>query len=45
MRAISQPDLVRAVIDARLPRGISARRIAEPALEWAKQWEMLGIRA
>jgi DNA invertase Pin-like site-specific DNA recombinase len=38
------PDVVRAIVDARLPRGISARRIAQPELEWACQWEMLGIR-
>ncbi len=38
------PDVVRAIVDARLPRGISARRIAQPELEWARQWEMLGIR-
>src|SRR3954470_23939069 len=39
------PALVRAVIDARLPRGINTKRIAEPALEWSRQWEMLGISA
>jgi hypothetical protein len=43
--AFLAPDLVRAVIDARLPRGINTRRIAEPELEWARQWEMLGLRA
>ena len=42
--ALLAPDLVRAVIDARLPRGISTKRIAEPALEWSRQWEMLGVR-
>jgi len=42
--AFLAPDVVRALIDARLPRGISARRIAQPELEWARQWEMLGIR-
>jgi DNA invertase Pin-like site-specific DNA recombinase len=42
--AFLAPDIVRAIIDARLPRGISARRIAQPELEWARQWEMLGIR-
>jgi len=42
--AFLAPDLVRAVIDARLPRGISATRVAEPELEWSRQWEMLGIR-
>ena len=42
--AFLAPDVVRAIIDAHLPRGISARRIAQPELEWARQWEMLGIR-
>src|SRR5215207_1812976 len=42
--AFLAPDLVRAVIDARLPRGISATRVAESELEWSRQWEMLGIR-
>jgi site-specific DNA recombinase len=42
--AFLAPDLVRAVIDARLPRGINTKRIAEPPLEWSRQWEMLGIR-
>ena len=43
--AFLAPDLVRAVIEARLPRGISTKRIAEPELEWSRQWERLGIRA
>jgi site-specific DNA recombinase len=42
--AFLAPDLVRAAIDARLPRGISTRRLADPELEWSRQWEMLGIR-
>ena len=42
--AFLAPELVRAVIDARLPRGIHTRRIAEPKLEWLRQWELLGIR-
>ena len=42
--ALLAPDLVRAVIDARLPRGISTKRIAEPDIEWSRQWEMLGVR-
>ena len=42
--AFLAPDLVRAVIDARLPRGINTKRIAEPELEWSRQWEMLGLR-
>jgi site-specific DNA recombinase len=42
--AFLAPDLVRAVIDARLPRGISTKRIINPELEWSRQWEMLGVR-
>jgi site-specific DNA recombinase len=42
--AFLAPDVVRAIIDARLPRGISTRRIAQPELEWPRQWELLGIR-
>jgi site-specific DNA recombinase len=42
--AFLAPDLVRAVIDARLPRGITTKRIADPELEWSRQWEMLGLR-
>ncbi len=43
--AFLAPDLVRAVIDARLPRGINIKQIAEPELEWSRQWEMLGLRS
>jgi hypothetical protein len=42
--AFLAPGLVRAVIEARLPRGISTRSIAEPELEWSRQWTTLGIR-
>jgi site-specific DNA recombinase len=42
--AFLAPDLVRAVIEARLPRGLSVKRIAAPELEWSRQWERLGIR-
>jgi hypothetical protein len=37
------PDIVRAVVDARLPRGVNTKRIANPALEWSRQWIGLGI--
>ena len=43
--AFLAPGLVRAVIEARLPREISTRSIAEPELEWSRQWTMLGISA
>ena len=42
--AFLAPDLVRAVIEARVPRGLSTKRIAEPELEWSRQWEKLGVR-
>ena len=37
------PDIVRAVVDARLPRGVNTKSIANPALEWSRQWIGLGI--
>ena len=43
--AFLAPGLVRAVIEARLPRGISTRSIAEPELESSRQWTTLGISA
>ena len=41
--AFLAPDIVRAAVDARLPRGISSRSIVDPALEWSRQWDGLGI--
>jgi hypothetical protein len=41
--AFLAPDIIRAVVDARLPRGITARSIAEPEPEWSRQWSSLGI--
>jgi hypothetical protein len=43
--AFLAPSLVRTVIEAPLPRGISTRIIAEPELEWSRQWTALGISA
>jgi site-specific DNA recombinase len=40
--AFLAPEIVRAVIEARLPRGISARAIGDPELEWSRQWSALG---
>ena len=42
--AFLAPDLVRAVIEARLPRGLSMKRTAAPELEWSPQWERLSVR-
>ena len=43
--AFLAPDLVQALIEARLPRGFSTKRIGAPELEWARQWERLGCAA
>lgn len=37
------PDIVRTVVDARLPRGVNTKSFANPALEWSRQWIGLGI--
>ena len=41
--AFLAPEIVRAVIEARLPRGISVRAIGEPDLAWSRQWSALGL--
>ena len=41
--AFLAPDIIRAVVDARLPRGTNVRSIADPALEWSRQWTSMGI--
>jgi hypothetical protein len=41
--AFLAPEIIRAVVDARLPRGISTSSIAEPELEWSRQWNSLGL--
>jgi hypothetical protein len=43
--AFLAPQIVGAIVDARLPRGISTRAIGEPDLEWSRQWNALGISA
>ena len=40
--AFLAPDIVRAVVDARLPRGVNTKSIANPAPEWSRQWIGLG---
>jgi hypothetical protein len=43
--AFLAPDLVRAAIDGRLPRGTNVTRLVNPPLAWAAQWQMLGLDA
>ncbi len=37
------PDLVRAAMDGRLPRGIGVTRLTDAPMEWSRQWRMLGL--
>ena len=41
--AFLAPEIVRAIIEARLPRGISLRAIGEPELVWSRQRSALGL--
>ena len=37
------PDLVKAAVDRRLPRGIGVTRLFDPPAEWSRQHRMLGL--
>ena len=37
------PDLVKAAVEGRLPRGVGLARLVDPPLAWAEQWRMLGL--
>jgi hypothetical protein len=41
--AFLAPDLVKAAIDGRLPRGMGVARLADLRVEWSKQHQMLGL--
>jgi site-specific DNA recombinase len=41
--AFLAPDLVRAAIDGRLPRGIGVTRLRDAPAEWSRQHAMLGL--
>jgi hypothetical protein len=43
--AFLAPDLVKAAIDGRLPRGMGVARLCEMPVEWSRQYEMLGLPA
>jgi site-specific DNA recombinase len=42
--AFLAPSLVKATVEARLPRGIGVERLRDPPAEWSRQFEALGIR-
>jgi site-specific DNA recombinase len=41
--AFLAPNLVRAAIEGRLPRGIGIERLGDAAAEWSRQFEALGL--
>src|SRR6202011_3361884 len=41
--AFLAPDLVRAAVEGRLPRGIGVERLRVPPAEWSRQFEALGL--
>jgi hypothetical protein len=41
--AFLAPDLVRAAVEGRLPRGIGVERLRDASVEWSQQFEALGL--
>jgi hypothetical protein len=41
--AFLAPDLVKAAVEGRLPRGIGVERLRDAPPEWSRQFETLGL--
>ena len=41
--AFLAPQLVKAAVEGRLPRGINIERLRDPHVEWSRQFEDLGL--
>jgi site-specific DNA recombinase len=41
--AFLAPNLVKAAVEGRLPRGIGLERLRDPPTEWSRQFEALGL--
>jgi hypothetical protein len=41
--AFLAPELVKAAVEGRLPRGIGVTRLRDPPAEWSRQYAMLGL--
>jgi site-specific DNA recombinase len=41
--AFLAPDLVRAAVEGRLPRGIGVERLRDAPAEWSQRFEALGL--
>ena len=42
--AFLAPDLVRAAVEGRLPRGLGVERLRDAPAEWSRQFEILGLK-
>jgi site-specific DNA recombinase len=42
--AFLAPDLVRAAVEGRLPRGLGVERFRDAPAEWSEQFEILGLK-
>jgi site-specific DNA recombinase len=42
--AFLAPDLVRAAVEGRLPRGLGVERLRDAPAEWSRQFEALGLK-
>jgi len=43
--AFLAPDLIRAAVEGRLPRGVGVARLITPPIEWTRQWQLLGLQS
>jgi len=43
--AFLAPNLVKAAVEGRLPRGIGVERLRDPPTEWSRQFEALGTQS
>ena len=43
--AFLAPDIVKAAVDGRLPRGFGLKRLVDLPMAWPDQWRALGLEA
>jgi site-specific DNA recombinase len=43
--ALLAPNLVKAAVEGRLPRGTGIERLRDPPTEWSRQFEALGLNS
>jgi DNA invertase Pin-like site-specific DNA recombinase len=43
--AFLAPDIVKAAVEGRLPRGFGLKRVVDPPMAWPDQWRALGLQA